>query len=245
MSSEDWFATWFETDYYHTLYKYRDKAEAEHFIQHLLEALEAPPGSNVLDLACGKGRHSITLNELGMNVLGADLSANSISQANESAKVGLEFLVHDMREVIEGRKFDYVFNLFTSFGYFDEKVENQKVIDAIAAMLNPNGQLVIDFLNAHKVIRELIPNEVKSIDGIDFHITREYNGSHILKHIRFEDDGKLFHFTERVQALKLEDFEQFLKKARFEIIRTFGDFDLRPYEEQTSSRLIIIAKRTS
>ena len=244
MSSEDWFATWFETDYYHTLYKYRDKAEAEHFIQHLLEALEAPEGSEVLDLACGKGRHSITLHELGMNVLGADLSANSITQANASAKDGLEFMVHDMRDVIEGRTFDYVFNLFTSFGYFDDKCENQKVIDAVATMLKPNGHLVIDFLNAHKVIRDLIPNEVKSIDGIDFHITREYNGSHILKHIRFEDAGRSFHFTERVQALKLEDFEQFLSEAGFEIIRTFGDFDLRPYEEQTSSRLIIIAKRT-
>ncbi len=244
MSSEDWFATWFETDYYHTLYKYRDKAEAEHFIQQLLTELEAPKGSVVLDLACGKGRHSITLNELGMNVLGADLSANSIKQANDYSKEGLEFIVHDMREVIEGRKFDYIFNLFTSFGYFDDKSENQEVIDAMATMLKPNGKLVIDFLNAHKVIDELIANERKSIDGIEFQISREYNGSHILKHIRFEDKGKSFHFTERVQALKLEDFSQFLSAAGFEIIRTFGDFDLRPYEEQTSSRLIIIAKRT-
>ena len=83
MSKKEWFATWFETDYYHTLYKYRDKAEAEHFIEHLIEELNAEKGSKVLDLACGKGRHSITLHELGMDVLGADLSSNSIGMAQQ------------------------------------------------------------------------------------------------------------------------------------------------------------------
>lgn len=243
MSTNDWFATWFETDYYHTLYKYRDKAEAEHFIQHLIEALDAPKNSRVLDLACGKGRHSITLHELGMNVLGADLSSNSIRQANTFAKEGLEFIVHDMREVIKGRRFDYVLNLFTSFGYFDNKFDNQKVIDAISSMLSDNGKLVIDFLNANKVINELIPQEIKSIDGIDFKIRREYNGSHILKHISFDDGGKSYDFTEQVQALKLEDFSQFLFDAGLEIISIFGDFDLRPFDKQLSNRLIIIAKR--
>lgn len=242
MSKKEWFATWFETDYYHTLYKYRDKAEAEHFIEHLIEELNAEKGSKVLDLACGKGRHSITLHELGMDVLGADLSSNSIGMALQSATDGLDFIVHDMRDVIPNRKFNFIFNLFTSFGYFDEKEENQRVINSIAAMLSPEGKLVIDFLNAKKVVRDLIPEEVKSIDGIDFHITREFNGTHILKHIDFEDKGDTYNFSERVQALTLNDFKAFLENAGMEIIRTFGDFDLRPYDENTSGRLIIIAK---
>lgn len=242
MSEKEWFATWFETEYYHTLYKYRDKAEAEHFIEHLLEELGAPKGSHVLDLACGKGRHSITLHELGMNVLGADLSENSISEALRSAKSGLDFVVHDMREVISGYHFDFIFNLFTSFGYFQSKSENQHVIKAIASMLNPDGKVVIDFLNAKKVVRELIPDEVKSIDGIDFHINREFDGTHIIKHISFEDQGKSFRFSEQVQALSLEDFNSFFSNEGMEIISTFGDFDLRPFDEETSGRLIIIAK---
>jgi 2-polyprenyl-3-methyl-5-hydroxy-6-metoxy-1,4-benzoquinol methylase len=97
-----------------------------------------------LDLACGKGRHARTLHALGLNVLGTDLSPQSIAFANESTVDGLRFQVHDMREPLHNESFDAVFNLFTSFGYFDSTAENQRVIDAVACMLNPNGFLIID-----------------------------------------------------------------------------------------------------
>lgn len=74
MSEKDWFASWFDTSYYHILYDHRNEEEAVFFIQKLIEALQIQPGAKALDLACGKGRHAITLHTFGLEVLGVDLS---------------------------------------------------------------------------------------------------------------------------------------------------------------------------
>lgn len=239
----EWFATWFDTPHYHTLYKNRDESEAKRFIENLVEHLKLPTGSRLLDLACGKGRHAITLNNKGYNVLGVDLSSNSIEQASIHSKKGLEFGIHDMRQTIPNRSFHAVFNLFTSFGYFDNTDDNAKVLSSVYEMLVPKGILVIDFMNSCKNTQNLIAKEVKEVDGIVFTIDRCYEHNFIIKDIRFEDGGKKHHYTERVQALKLENFKFLLQKTGFEILRTFGNFDLAPFEQETSDRLIIIAQK--
>lgn len=243
MSSKEWFAEWFDTSYYHTLYKNRNDEEAEQFISKLLAFLNLKENAYVLDLACGKGRHSVTLNKHGLSVLGVDLAPNSIQEARKSQQAGLSFDVHDMRDVIEGESFDAIFNLFTSFGYFDDLNDNVRVVQSIYTMLNHDGIVVIDFMNASKVIANLVNEEEKEIDGINFTIERIYDGQHIFKHIKFNDDGNDFHFTERVQALKKDDFYDLLTENKFDIIRTFGDFSLNDFDEKTSDRLIIIARK--
>jgi SAM-dependent methyltransferase len=242
MQSKEWFADWFDTKYYHTLYKNRDLSEAKQFIQRLVAVLPLKKGDRVLDLACGKGRHAVTLSECGFDVLGVDLSPNSITEAKQFENESLKFAVHDMREIIPNEQFDGVFNLFTSFGYFDSLEENQKAVDSVARMLVPNGIFVIDFLNAHKVVANLVESEAKTVDGITFNIKRTFDGTHILKHIRFEADEQEFSFTEKVQALTLSDFSTFLNAANFNILDSFGDFDLSPFDETTSDRLILIAQ---
>lgn len=243
MNDKQWFSSWFDTPYYHTLYKNRGEKEAKFFINTLIDHLQLPKDSKVLDLACGKGRHSITLNELGYNVVGADLSANSILEAKKWENERLNFLVHDMREVIPNHSFEAVFNLFTSFGYFDSTAENEMVLHSISRMLNDEGILVIDFFNASKVIRELVADEIKMIDGIEFHIRRNFNGTHIFKYIDFVENGKEFSFMERVQGLNILEFKRLFAQTGFELISTFGDFNLNPFDEEDSNRLIMIAQK--
>lgn len=238
----EWFATWFDTEYYHLLYNTRDDAEANRFIDNLMEDLKLPKNAYVLDLACGKGRHSRTLHLHDLDVLGVDLSENSIQCAKQFTDDNLHFMVHDMRNTLP-MEFDAVFNLFTSFGYFDTLEDNATVIHSVHTMLKDNGLFVIDFMNGHKVARELVLSEVKSIGGIDFHIERKFDGNHIFKDISFKDKGEDYHFTERVQALGLSEFEGLLSAEGFEIVRTFGDFDLNPFNEQDSDRLIIVARK--
>jgi SAM-dependent methyltransferase len=243
MEQKEWFAEWFDTSYYHTLYKNRDEEEAANFISRLIDNLKLPISDYLLDLACGKGRHSITLNQLGYTVKGVDLSPNSIAEANKTSNEHLKFAVQDMREAIPNEKFDAIFNLFTSFGYFDSIDDNIRVVQAMNAMLNENGILVIDFMNATKVIESLVLEEEKIIDGIEFHIERKYDGQHIFKFIHVKDGDAIFDYLERVQGLRQIDFEKLLSENGFEILRTFGDFNLNPFEEKSSDRLIIIAKK--
>ena len=96
-------------------------------------------------------------------------------------------------------------------------------------------------MNAEKVIRNLVLSEEKKIDGITFKLERRFDGKHIFKEIHFSDKGQNFHFTERVQALNLQDFQALLS-ANFRIIETFGSFDLAPFSAANSDRLIIIAE---
>jgi SAM-dependent methyltransferase len=243
MERKEWFAEWFDTPYYHILYKHRDHLEAEKFITRLCSFLKLDPNSNLLDLACGKGRHALMLNKLGYQVLGADLSPQSIAEASRFSNDRLQFTVHDMRDPIENKKFNCIFNLFTSFGYFNSKTDNLKVLESIHSMLLPNGLLVIDFMNAEKVIRTLVGKENKTIDGVSFDIERHADGQHIFKDIRFTDQGHSFHYTERVQSLKLLDFKELLEEAGFNILHTFGDFELNAFDAFNSDRLIIIAAR--
>ena len=243
MKSKEWFESWFDTSYYHSLYKNRNDKEAESFVTNLVQFLELKKDSKVLDLACGKGRHSITLNKLGLNVLGVDLSQNSIEFAKKSETRNLKFLTHDMREIIADQSFNVIFNLFTSFGYFDNFSDNEKVISAIHEMLDDKGVFVLDFMNSEKITANLVYKENKTEDNIEFKITREYDGKHIFKKIKFTDKNSVFCFTERVQALKLQDFEDLLLKNNFQINNTFGDFDLNPFDSKTSDRLIIIATK--
>ena len=243
MNSNEWFVDWFDTEYYHQLYKTRDEDEAQHFIETLLDFLQLAPSSTVLDLACGKGRHARTLANHELNVFGVDLSENSIQFAKKFEKENLHFAVQDMREPLH-QKFDAVFNLFTSFGYFDSTEDNEKVVDAVYSMLNPNGLFIIDFMNAHKVAKSLVPTEFKTIEDVGYSIKREFTGVHIQKQIEIKDKEKSFVFTERVQYLIEKDFRTLLESNGFEVQQVFGNFNLDPFNQESSDRLILIAKKT-
>jgi hypothetical protein len=109
-------------------------------------------------------------------------------------------------------------------------------------MLVPGGKLVLDFMNANKAIKSLIESEVKTLNGIQFRISRKHNGTHIIKRIRFEDGGESYDYTERVQTLKLDDLKALLAPL-FKIEMVFGSFDLDSFVPEKSDRLIIIASR--
>src|SRR4051812_27347081 len=95
--SHTWFKDWFNSPYYHILYKKRDDKEAQGFMDALAKHLQLNASYKIWDLACGKGRHSIYLNSKGLNVIGTDLSENSIKEALKHSNETLEFYKHDMR----------------------------------------------------------------------------------------------------------------------------------------------------
>ncbi|TYP69921.1 class I SAM-dependent methyltransferase [Aquimarina intermedia] len=239
--STKWYASWFDTPYYHILYKDRDHTEAHSFMDKLTQYLNLNPGEKVLDLACGKGRHSIYLNSLGLDVTGVDLSPKSIEHAQKFSNETLNFAVHDMCKAY-GHQFDAVFNLFTSFGYFDHEEDNLNTLKAIKADLNSTGIACIDFLNVPYILNNLVAEETKVVDNISFDLKRYYKEGHIFKEIRFSDKGEDYFYTERVKAITLADFKQLFEKADIYLLDTFGDYSLSSYHENHSPRLILIFK---
>lgn len=243
LSVHDWFATWFNSPYYHTLYKNRDEVEAERFTDRLTSHLNLSHGARVLDLACGKGRHSLHLRKNGFDVVGIDLATESIEEAKQLECDGLEFFVHDMRSLYWTEHFDLVVNLFTSFGYFHNKEDDQKTISSVADALKFGGIFVLDFMNVVRVIENLVDYEERAIDGVRFEITRAVEDGMIIKRIHVIDGEVELDFEERVDVLRLDDFVAYFKTAGLELIDTFGDYNLNPFDAEHSDRLILIAKK--
>ena len=241
----DWFESWFDSKYYHLLYAHRNENEAKQFITKLVSFLTLPQGSEVLDLACGKGRHAMVLASAGLKVTGADLSPASIACATQASQGKAEFIVHDMRNPIEGKQFQAVFNLFTSLGYFEDADDNVRVMNSVSQMLTDHGYFVIDFFNAHKVIHGLINSETVVRGDIHFNITRKVINGKIIKTIQFTVDNENYSFTESVSLFELPAFTNMLHISGFKLESVFGDYNLGTFAPEKSDRLILVARKSN
>ncbi len=234
-----WDQQWFDTKYYHKLYDHRNDEEAKNFMNNLIDFLKIPEKSKILDIPCGRGRHAIYLNSLGYHITGTDLSINNINYAKKFENSTLHFYTQDMRNLLS-EKYDAIFNLFTSFGYFDDENDNIKVLQNFKTGLSKNGIIVLDFLNINKVKQNLVSNEIISKNDIDFYIKRKVENNYLKKEIKFNIDEKLYQYEEKVQCLTLSKFKSMSSKANLKIKHIFGGYNLEPFNEKESNRLILI-----
>ena len=241
-STSEWFNTWFNTPYYDLLYGHRGTQEASDFVQRIYQKLDMYPGATVLDMPCGWGRHSQVLHRLGLRATGADINADLIDRARNTASKGLTFKVHDMRQPYPGGGFDYVLNLFTSLGYFKTDAENQAVLKGLTSVLKPNGQLLIDFLNADRIKMQFKPFETRAIKGIRFQIRRQIRNNYIRKDVQIEDQGKQLHFLEQVMLYDVSWFSAALEACGMKVTGCYGDYHFTPFEPTCSERLLITAR---
>jgi SAM-dependent methyltransferase len=238
-----WFKDWFNSPYYHQLYFNRDEKEAAAFIDALISHLHPPPGARMLDVACGKGRHSIQLAQQGFDVTGIDLSEDSIREALQSESENLHFYRHDMRLPFRMHYYDYAFNFFTSFGYFRTRREHDNAIRTIAQSLKGGGVFVMDYLNAHYAEDHLVHQAEKNIAGVNFYITKWFDETHFYKKIEVEDealDAPLV-YTEQVAKFSLGDFTEMFAYQGLQITEVFGDYSFGHYDVRKSPRLIMVA----
>lgn len=240
-----WFKDWFNSHYYHLLYKNRDNNEASLFIDALIQYLKPEKNSTMLDVACGKGRHSIHLANMGFDVTGIDLSGASIDEALKHEADNLHFYQHDMRQTFWVNYFDYVFNFFTSFGYFDSEREHINALESMIQSMKNNGTFVIDYLNSKYTENHIIHQEEKNIEGISFKITKWYDDHKFYKKILIDDPtlSNPTSYTEVVARFSLDHFKNMFQKTGIEIKEIFGDYQLNKFNEENSPRLIMICKK--
>ena len=240
MTKEDWFGS----PFYKLLYQNRDEQEAQGFIENLLRYLHPPQGCKMLDIACGDGRFAIQLAGDGFDVTGIDISLASIERALIHEQDNLHFLVQDMRFVFYINYFDFAFNFFTSFGYFKYNRDHKLAAKSFAASLKQGGTLVIDYLNVGYVSPRLLPESTVIRGEYTFNIKKRLEGNHIIKEINFTDAAnEEKHFTERVAAFNLSDFTGMFNDAGMALEHTFGDYQLNPYNEVESPRMIMVFKK--
>lgn len=242
----DWFEEWFDSPLYEKLYANRDEEEARQLVEFLVEELSLNKCSKILDLGCGRGRHSINLSEKGYTVKGIDLSRQAIRTAQAKVKDrGLEnisFEIRDMRKSLD-ETFDAIVNLFTTFGYFRSDAENASVFDSVVAMLRPGGIFVLDYLNAEKVRETYRPTESGKFQDIEYEIQRYIEGDMIFKDIVFSGErvNGQKKYSERVKLYQLDWFQREMRKRNLVIDHVYGDYRGHDFDPENSNRLLIIS----
>ena len=242
---QPWFKNWFNSPYYHQLYFNRDTYEAAAFINKLIAYLKPATGSTMLDVACGKGRHSMQLASNGFDVTGIDLSEDSIKEALQQQGDNLHFYQHDMRLPFRINYFDYAFNFFTSFGYFKTQREHDNAVRTIAQSLKPGGTFVMDYLNVHYSEDHTVHHSEKEINDVNFIITKWYDEDYFYKKITIEDEAlqEPLVYTEKVAKFSLGDFTEMFAYQGMQIQEVFGDYAFTHYDIRKSPRLVMIAKK--
>lgn len=238
-----WFREWFGEAYLE-LYPHRDAEEAGRGVDLFLELTNPGKGARILDLACGAGRHLGPLEAAGLRPVGLDLSRPLLDRA---ADAGSRRLVRgDMRRLPFGSAaFGGVVQFFTSFGYFDSREEDRRVLEEVRRVLRAGGGFLLDFLNAGQVRREIVPEDVREIDGRTVRQTRRIEGDRVVKEIEIDRGaGEACEtFRERVRLYEPDELVSMLEGAGLRVRERRGDYAGAPFGEE-APRLLLAGEAT-
>lgn len=238
----EWFRIAFG-DLYPLLYPHRDDASAEREAAQLVDLLGLRGRrARAIDLGCGTGRHAAALARLGLCVVGLDLSDALLARARQRGTLCGALVRADLRRLPFRPAFDLALSLFTSFGYFDD-AENERTLQAIAYVLAPGGQLVIDHIHPPALAAGLVPEDTRFEAGCRIHQRREIVGSRVRKRITVRrDTGETIELCEDVRLYAPEELARLLQRTGLTDVRFFGSFAGDPLTEETQ-RMIVVARR--
>jgi SAM-dependent methyltransferase len=243
----NWYEEWFGKDYM-LVYPHRNEAEAKRQIEFLKQHVHLPEGAKVLDLCCGCGRHAVEMKQQGYDVVGLDLSEELLDMACSHAdecSLEMDFIRCDMREIPYENHFDLIVNFFTSFGYFEDDADNQKVLSAIAKALKPGGKFLIDYMNPDHVAKNLVERDEKEISE-DLYVIQERwidaSSRRVNKKLTLIKDNEESTYGESVRMYSHEGMRDMLLEAGLSLTETYGDFAGSEYT-QDSPRMILIGEK--
>lgn len=240
---DSWYKKSFGYDYL-TVYKHRDFQGAREEVKRMMEWLDLPQGSHILDLCCGMGRHSLALVDYGYKVTGVDLSEVLLQEARKAdLRSQVQWVQGDMRQVPLKEHFAAVVNLFTSFGYFDEDQENKKVIDEMARLLKPGGKFIIDFLNPEYVKNHLVPYSERQEGLMTIEERRSIEDGFVRKRITICEQDEKREYLEQVRLFSLQQFSTMFRQSGLNLDAVYGNYRGDLYEVGTSQRMIFVGHR--
>lgn len=246
-----WFEEWFSHPLYLEVYSHRDASEAAGCIRTIIRQTgldsRSPSSVNILDIACGAGRHALEFARIGYRVTGNDLSGFLLEKAREEALalgIQVRFTKNDMRALSEENLYDLVVQLFTSFGYFKTQHDDRLVLRNVHKALLPGGWYCLDLINPIWLKRNLVPISRRSIKQATVVEKRRFAESRVIKEITITPEkGEPLHFTESVRLFSRREIETILAETGFATDSIAGDYTGSRFEEGSSPRLILFSRK--
>lgn len=249
MAHRSWYKEFFGQHY---LEAYQPVLTAERTIREVdfvEKTLALPPGSRILDLCCGHGRHLMELASRGYEMTGLDLNPVFLNMAREDAdrralKVRLE--LRDMRDIPFVEEFDAAINVFTAFGYLESDDEDQKVLEAVARALKSGGLFLMELMHRDSLARIFQPRGWYETEaGLKVLEERRFDpltGRNDVRHITIYPDGTTREMCHSVRIYTLTELNRMLTGAGLSVQATYGGVDGSPFTLE-SRRLIVLSRR--
>jgi ubiquinone/menaquinone biosynthesis C-methylase UbiE len=230
-------------------------------IPSILERLQVKDSAEILDLACGHGRHSIELAKRGYGVTGLDFSKHFIDIAKKDAKkqgVKVDFILGDMRDLPFVNKFDAIINMFISFGYFDNESDNELVLRNVSRALKPNGRFLIETTSGIKLLTHIL--EKKKVDkktGLFVNVKKHKLSNGLVVTIKdefnpltfrwsmvrtWEEDGKYKNYKTNIRIFSPAELGNMMERNGLRVEKIWGDIQGSPFGFD-SHRLVVLARK--
>ena len=244
-----WYEDTFGRDYL-SLYPHRNDEEAARDISGLLKLIDPPRDESLLDLCCGAGRHLAALRRAGFTQLtGLDLSAHLLAEArarlDAESMQDIQLLKADMREIPGSECYGTIISLFTSFGYFADSCEDERVLTSAYRALSGNGTFVLDTLNRGHVLASLVPAEEKALGEMHISIRRHItdDGLRVEKETRVTQHGSPeTTYRESVRMYERQEVDDMLERIGFVNARFFGSLQGEAFSD-SSPRMVFVASK--
>lgn len=203
---------------------------------------------DVLDMPCGPGRHALPLARVGHRVTAVDITPSYLEELRGHAVDGeldIDIVQADMREFVRPEAFDLALNLYHSFGYFDDKEDDRRVLRNFATSLRPGGVLVMDLIDKDVLARELRPFNERLLD--DGTLVREESlvspdGDWLHSTWTYLRPGERHEFDMSHRLYGGAELRRELLDAGFSAVDLFGGLDGRPFDA-AAVRLVAVARR--
>ena len=222
-----------------------ENAPAE--VTNIISLLKINPGASILDLCCGPGRHSLEFARRGFSVVGVDRTQAYLDKAREQAEnegLNVRFIQEDMRSFCRPDAFDVAINLFTSFGFFEDKKEDEKVIRNVYRSLKGEGVFVIDVMGKEVIARIFRERDWSEEDGVIFleerKVTKDWSWMENRWILIKGEKREEFHFSHRPYSAV--ELSLLLKESGFSTISIYGDLAGSPYDHK-AKRLVAVARK--
>jgi SAM-dependent methyltransferase len=183
---------------------------------------------SLLDLCCGIGRHSIPLAQKQYRVTGIDANPDYVRTAISNAitkKVDAKFIQGDVRNNPFVNKFEAAICVWSSFGYYSED-DDFRILKGVHKALKANGRFLIDVPNRDFIINHFRPRDWTKA-GSGYVMEKRFfqvDSSRMQTSWIFAGDGRLTRKKSEMRLYALHELEALLLKARFKIVKRYGNF---------------------
>jgi SAM-dependent methyltransferase len=212
--------------------------------------VDLPDGAAVLDMGCGPGRHAVEFARRGFHVTGVDRTVAALDRAKQRAadlKLDIEWVQADMREFRRPEAFDAAINLYTSFGYFQEKADDRRVLENMLASLRPGGRLALELIGKEILARIFQKRDWEMAeDGTlllqERHVEQDWSWMRARWIVIKGSERHEYLLTHRVYSAV--ELRELAADVGFVDVRVYGSLAGTPYDER-AERLVLTARKAA